>query len=316
MSTQQNDVPDNELAALISRVGPFFEEHGNKLLLGLSAILLVAAAWIYFSKSSAAAKSAGWSEMNSASSAEDFHNIAEAYPDASVGNWARLSEADTLYRNGVQLTFSDRASSRTELEKAAQTYDQLLAASGVPDLIRRKALFGKAQCIETMVDGDTSKAVTAWKTLVTEFPESTLAAYAEERIADLAKPETVAFYSWFSKQDPKPSDIKKPADAGAAPFGTELRLPDTPKLLQLAEPVVEPEFEDAGPTTDTESPADSETPTPDTTESDKPAESPAAPETESKKADPEKSTDEASDPKASESTETEGEKQDADDNNS
>ena len=61
--TQPSEQPENEFAALIEPIRPYIDKYGTKAILGVAAILIVAAAWIYFTKSANAEKARGWDEL-------------------------------------------------------------------------------------------------------------------------------------------------------------------------------------------------------------------------------------------------------------
>ena len=239
---QQTGDPDNELAHFAEKALPFLEEHGNKILLGLAAVLLIVAAGIFVSRSSTASSAAGWTQMAAASSAGEYATIAEDFEGSSVGNWARLVEGDSYLQSGIQLLFTDRDASQGELEQALQTYEKLLNTSGISDVVREKAMFGRAQAVEARSDGDTEEAIAAYKALLDAYPESGFKIVAEQRVESLEREETKEFYAWFHQQNPEPPDLETPNDGQAAPdFPPSLTpsdpvLPDVPLLLENVMP--------------------------------------------------------------------------------
>lgn len=235
MATDSNnsDSSKNELSKAVEKALPFFETHGNTLLLGVAAVLAVAAGLIFASKWSAVGgDEEGWAMMSAARATEDYANIAEKYPGTDVGMWATLIEADSYQQSAMQLSFTDREASRKELERSKKQYDTLLKMSLSPE-VEEKALYGMAKCTEASCDGDTAAAIAAYQAVLTKFPESSYKETIESRVAELSKPETKEFYTFWSTQDPKPGDLRSPQDSGASPFGNQsISLPDTPLILQ------------------------------------------------------------------------------------
>jgi len=255
-SEERHELQTNELDKLMKRATPFFEQYGSKILLGLCAAVLVLSVGVYMVRSSTAGKSAGWTDLYSARSPEDFANVADDYEGTDVGAWARLQESESYLRSGVRLAFTDRAAGNSDLNQAKEGFQKLLSDSSVPPVVRERALFGMARSLESTSGSDTAKAVAAYEKFASEFPDSLYAPSAKKRKDVLETGGAKEFYAWFQEQTPEPSDRGGPMDGfpgGQFPFGNgsstdlPITLPPIPEGLKLPE---EPESEISFPAPD------------------------------------------------------------------
>lgn len=228
----------NEIERLLEKGTPFVEKHGNKILLGMAALMLVAAVAIFVTRRSTASSAEGWTEMASASVTDDYASIADRFPQSDVGTWAKLVEADSYLSSALSAAFVDRRAAKDDIEQATKAYETLLNSSATSRSVRERALFGLAQTLEAGCAGDTSEVVAGYKKLLEEFPDSAFRGVVEERIASLGSSDAGEFYAWFDKQDPKPSDLQPPGDGtpGSPPSSIPelpITLPDLPPLLEI-----------------------------------------------------------------------------------
>lgn len=191
---------------------PFLEKYGNQIIWSVCALLLVAAGTILWVRSSSRAASAGWARLAVATQAEDFAKVAEDYPNTAVGAWARLQEAESLLRSGIELLFVHRSAAQSDLQQAKDSFETVLRNKAAPPEVRERALFGVARCLESLADHNTQPAVEAYQRLLSEFPETVYKQQAEDRITDLQTEQAKEFYAWFHQQNPKPPDRSEPQD--------------------------------------------------------------------------------------------------------
>jgi hypothetical protein len=215
-SEERHELKTNDLGQMAQQAQVFFQQHGSRLLFAVCGCLLVAAAAVYWVRSSSQAASAGWSQMSTASSAEDFANVADKYPTSSVAAWARLNAANRHLESGIRLAFTDRSAGESDLNAASKEFEQLLSGGDVPSAVRERALFGLARCRESQADESTGGAVEAYERLLNEFPESIYKELTKRRIDVLRTDGAKAFYAWFHKQNPKPPDLQTPRDGQPA----------------------------------------------------------------------------------------------------
>lgn len=245
----------NELGKSISLVGHKLEEHATKIVAGVCALLLVAAAVTWWSRQSSASASKAWSRLENAQNVNDFGDVAEEFKGTPAGRFARLREAESYLQTGLQQMFSDREVAMTDLKKAREGFSELAEVKGLDRAILERALWGLAQSLEATCDGDCSKAIEAYQRLVSEVPDTFFKTLADQRAAELKTGAAKEFYAWFSKQNPKPTD-QRPKDG--SPISDEL---DSlmPKGKSEFEPDPTTSKPDAvKPTGDAEKPATSE----------------------------------------------------------
>jgi hypothetical protein len=108
----------------------------------------------------------------------------------------------------MPLMFTNREIAVADLKRARESFDSLLHDKTAPPLVRERALWGLALTLETVCDADTQKPIEAYERLLSDFPDTIFKSVAEERIRSLKKPSTRDFYSWFSKEKPKPPEAR------------------------------------------------------------------------------------------------------------
>ncbi|MCC7423255.1 MAG: hypothetical protein IT428_23510 [Planctomycetaceae bacterium] len=213
-SEHRHELKENELGKLTVKAQSFFEKYGNQVLLGTIGALLLAggiALWVNSSTSKAAA---GWNRFVGAETASDYATVADAFPGTEVAQWAKLNEAENYLFNGLQLTFKDRKSGKSDLEKGKALFEDVLKSTPLPPRMRERALFGLARTLEITSGKDTSEAIKTYDAIVTDFKDSTYGRLAAERVDALKKGGTQSFYAWFQEQNPKLDDRPKPKDGG------------------------------------------------------------------------------------------------------
>ena len=251
MNQHRRDLNTNELEKIVTKATPFLEEHGNKLIYGMCAALLIFAVCFYLFKTNTNTESAGWAAFVNSSmtnSAEDFSKVANKYGKEDVGSWALLNQAELTLNQGVRTTFSDREGAISDLKDAQEKFESLLKKPNLPDKVEERGLFGLARTLETLWDGTGDQPIKAYQEFEKRFPDSVYAPIAKERVESLSSPEGKQFYVWFQKQDPKPADRRTPQDGfqgqqpGVDP-GSLIGLPPVPEMLQLPE-ATSPAFPD------------------------------------------------------------------------
>jgi len=225
-SEERHQLAKNDLQQTLDRWLDKLEPYSNHILGGILLATAIAVGVILWMRTSEASVAAGWTELSSARSAEDFLKVAEDYPDSNAAQWARLRAARMLYVRAVDTSLTNRSVSDDDFNQARDLFNGLLK-SNPPKEVREAALDGIARVLESTSSGDTKDAIDAYETLVREFPDSVNADYAKHRIEVLKKPEVQEFYAWFRKQNPKPVERPQPKDGATAedPFGA-LDLPN------------------------------------------------------------------------------------------
>ncbi len=197
-----------ELGKLVQSTGNVLEKYASIIVAVVCTVLVVAAGGIWWARQSTETSSAAWALLESAESVDDFGNISEKYADAVPGQWAKLRESEAHQKSGTDVMFTDRELALADFKRAREGFEKLVASASAEPLIRERALWGLARCLEATSDADTTKASDSYQRLITDFPETIYRPFAEERIASLKTGGTKEFYAWFSKQNPKPADIR------------------------------------------------------------------------------------------------------------
>jgi hypothetical protein len=221
-SEHRHELKTNELERIASEWGHTAERYvqDNWMLLAVAvvAIAIGAGGLVYWRSSSGVAGQQGWREFASANKASDFGNIADKFPGTAAGSWARLMEGEIELSSGVRSSFTDRAAGRSDLKKAQENFEKLIADKATPSDVMERALFGLARAKEALPDKNLGPskiddaAIETYQRLLTEFPITIYKDYAESRIAALKTGTAQDFYAWFEQQNPKPADREMPKD--------------------------------------------------------------------------------------------------------
>ncbi|RMG39843.1 MAG: hypothetical protein D6725_04525 [Planctomycetota bacterium] len=232
-SEHRHHLQENELEKLARIALSFLEKHRRELIIGVSAIVVIGLSALLYTHRSRASQESAWAQVLAASTAEDYGNVADTLAGTVPGQFARLVEAEHNLYQGIQLAFTDRPGDIeeiSELKQARSAFERLLADRNAPSVIRERALYGIARYLTCVSDGDTSKAIDAYKRLLDEFPNSVFREQAEKEITYLQSGDARSFYAWFRQQHPKPperetpQDTRKsstPADGDASPQSSE-----------------------------------------------------------------------------------------------
>jgi hypothetical protein len=221
-SEHRHELKTNELERIASEWGHTFEHYvqNNLVLLGavVVAIAIAAGGVVYWRTASGATGQEGWREFSTASKAADYGNVADKFSGSVAGSWARLMEGEMELSSGIRSSFTDRSAGRSDLKKATENFEKLIADKATPGDVMERALFGLAQAKEALPDKDlgpskvNDAAIAAYQRLLTEFSSGVYKDYAEARIAALKTGTAQDFYAWFETQNPKPADREMPKD--------------------------------------------------------------------------------------------------------
>ena len=207
-SEERHQLLTNDLGVVTTKTVGFFERHLGTIVGFVGAALLVTAIGFWWTRKAETDVEAGWTLLDSASSLEEFGNVVDKYQDKPAGQWAQLIVSETNLKTAMPLMFSNREIALTDIKSARQGFETLLNEKSAAPLIRERALWGLALCLETTCDGNTAKVVEAYEKLLKDFPETIFKAVAEERIASLKRDSAKDFYAWFSKEEPKPPEAR------------------------------------------------------------------------------------------------------------
>ncbi|MDA1016651.1 MAG: hypothetical protein O3A00_19610 [Planctomycetota bacterium] len=218
---ERHRLQENELKRLLNRsketFSPFFKQHGNSILLTMSAVVLITAVGWYIFKREMAPEP-GWdglgvSLVTGVGDAGQLETVGEKYPDSVPGMIARVKAAQRHLDQGIRNSFTKRESSNKTLELAHKLFSEVLEANPPPpQIVLEQASFGLAQCIEAEWDGVESKGkdpIAAYETFAKNYPESIYAEVVAERIKRLKSEHSQAFYAWFREQNLSPESAEE-----------------------------------------------------------------------------------------------------------
>ncbi len=161
--------------------------------------------------------------------------MAEAYPNAPAGLWARLTLADVQLSKGVNDLFEDRGDGEEALKEAVEAYQYVLAHAPRGSLLVERATYGLGEALESQ--NELSDAKAQYEAVVAKWPDGAYSTQAKQRLADLEKASTKQFYDWFAKQEPKRKTPAANAADGKPPFDSSNieEHPFEPKIKLNAE---------------------------------------------------------------------------------
>lgn len=228
----------NELGQAVRVVGHRLEEHATKIVVAICVVLVVAAGITWWSRQVNTSTVNAWTLLETAQSTTDYELVVEKYRTTPAGRWAALRLAEMQLQSGMSNMFTDRELAVLDLKRSKAGFEELLGEKSLDPVIRERALWGLALTLETTSDGDTTKAVEAYRQLLNEVPDTIFKPLAEQRVTELKTGGAKEFYAWFFKQAPKPAEsrpkdgVMKDDKDSALPSPSDFR-PNPPKSDQV-----------------------------------------------------------------------------------
>jgi len=213
-SEERHQLLQNDLQVVTNRTVGFAERHLPTVIAVVCVVALIAVVAVVWTNTTDTSSAAGWTSLDTAKSLEDLGDVADKYKGKPPGQWAQLQISEKTLQAAMPLMFSSREIALADLKRAREGFETLLKDTSSSPLIRERSLWGLALCLETSCDGDVTKPVEAYQRLTTEFPETPFKTVAEQRIQALKRGDSGEFYAWFSKENPKPPEIR-PRDGGS-----------------------------------------------------------------------------------------------------
>lgn len=220
----QHNVLADWLADTVAKVEPY----SRAIWATIIGLLVIAALAIYLVRQRSANQQQEWDlyyggiDALSQGDVTNLADVAERLGDTPAGLWARLQLADAYLTQAVDNEFRDRASSNIDLDRAIEAYQFVQNKAEQTDLLERATL-GLARAYESQFKLAEAKA--EYEAVVKNWPVGECAAEAKERLADLNRPSTVAFYDWFARQNPAPALQSEPGIPGQGPLFDPGSLP-------------------------------------------------------------------------------------------
>lgn len=215
-SEERHQLMQNDLQVVTNRTVGFAERHLGTVIAVVCVVAVIGVVALVWSNTTDTSNEAGWTSLDTAKNLEDLGDVADKYKGKPPGQWAQLQISEKTLQTAMPLMFTSREIALADLKRAREGFESLLKDTGSSPLIRERSLWGLALCLETGCDGDVTKPVEAYQRLITEFAETPFKKVAEQRIQALKRGDSADFYAWFSKENPKPPEIR-PRD-GASRF--------------------------------------------------------------------------------------------------
>ena len=209
------------LEAVLRKAMVWVSANLTTVIYALAGILAIVAIFVYMNRASAGNTKAS-NLLLTATSPEEYQDIADSTPDSLLGMWTRLRQSEFLLGTAITNIFSNRKQGMEDLASAKAVYEDLGNQDGLPTQVRERVLIGLARIAEWECDGSPESiktAIAAQQKVLDAFPDSMVMDYCKARIARLQKPEAAEFYQWFVTLAPKP------AVTGGGP-GTVPEIPD------------------------------------------------------------------------------------------
>jgi tetratricopeptide (TPR) repeat protein len=208
------------LGGALEQAKPYQNALLGATLLVVVGIVVVA---VWYNHSVAAAADA-WVAMRSpihSPSEQDLRRITTEYAGSPAAQWAQVSLGDLFLGEGTPRLFENKAMAQELLSQALNSYRAAYEAADAP-LLRERALFGMARTQEAL--GRLDEAAKTYEELNRQWPEGMFHTAAADRLKDLKRNETKAFYDRFAAFNPKPPAPKEPPAAK----GAMAPLPENP----------------------------------------------------------------------------------------
>ena len=205
-SEERHKLLTNDLGVATTKTVGFFERHLEAVISIAVAVLILGAVGFWWTLSADSASTEGWTLLDSAKNLDDLGNVADKFKGKAPGQWALLKVSERNAQDAIPMMFTNRELAKSGLKSAREGFETLVQDRAASPVIRERSLLGLARCLESICDGDTSKAVDAYERLLTEFPDSIYKPIASERITALKKNDAKEFYAWFSSENPKPTE--------------------------------------------------------------------------------------------------------------
>ena len=227
---QQNELAD-WIVRLIDRVRPHLKTFTIVALVAL-AVGGATALWL---RHTAAEDAQAWDELCAElqkppelQRPAELERMAERHEGTDAAAWALVAAADSYLAIGCQQLFVNKAEAAQELQKAVENYLTVLEETSRPELLER-ATFGLARAYEALAgtrqgQGELKRAIEYYQKLTATWPDGVYAQLAAQRLEDLQRDETKAFYDEFAKFDPKPAF--SPAESSQGPVFDPSQVPD------------------------------------------------------------------------------------------
>jgi hypothetical protein len=229
-SERRHELQHNELAQWLIKSIEAVKPYQNLILVLVVAGVVGLGSYRWWSWNTSTQSARAWDEVNTGLAAaisggglDNLMRVAETFHDTSAGRTAAVLSADLYLDGGCNQLFVSKAPAQQDLSKAMALYEPEIKPDLPPELVQR-ATFGLARAKESK--GDLPAAEEDYREIVRKWPNGAYSKSAQQRLDDLARPETKRMYDDFAHFDPKPAFSKEPGLPGDLPNFDEKSLPD------------------------------------------------------------------------------------------
>jgi hypothetical protein len=227
-SERRHELQHNELAEWLAKAIEAIKPYQNLILAGVALVLVAMVGYTLYNRAVTAQSAQAWNDINTALETGDLASlskVSEDYPNTTAAYMASIVQGDNYLAAGCTQLFKNKPLAEENLSKAINHYEAIRLSCRTPS-IRERAVFGLARAREAK--GELEEAKPLYEEVAKDV-NGTYAKAASERLADLARPATRAFYDDFAHFDPKPEFSeagKKPDfDKGSLPAEGSVAMP-------------------------------------------------------------------------------------------
>jgi hypothetical protein len=285
---RRHELQTNVLADYLGKHIQQYRPHVRVITIGLIAVLIVVAGYLYYSSQQRSTESKGWSDYFRAAGNSDpkgLLEVAKLHSGTAAGLWARQTVADFKLAEGAGRMYSDRKESERALREAEDNYRLIEKEGAGSKMLVERARFGLAQVYETF--NELAKAQSYYQKVVDSNPNSALAKVAKRRAEQLSDRSVESWYNWFERQKPVPPRTSKDSKPEPKVSDDLDKVPDKPDLKLPSEDMSPPaEKTESSPAEPTAKPQDQPPPAAESKAGDKQDEKAVPPAPEPPKAPP------------------------------
>lgn len=230
---ERHRLETNALADWLGTTIEGIKPYRNAILACIVLVAVCSGVYAWHSRQSAEQSALAWDDLYQAMStgeavdpdaiSENLGDIIKKYPGTRVAHTAAVIVADQDLGAGCNELFINKGNANVRLNSAVEHYLKVLKESDEP-MLRQRATFGLARARESL--GDLGKAAESYSEVTKNWPRGAFADMARQRLADLKKPSTKAFYDAFAKFVPKPAPSEGPGVPGKRPKFDLDSIPD------------------------------------------------------------------------------------------
>jgi hypothetical protein len=214
-SDERHKLQRNTLADWLGHAIEASKPYLNQILLGVLIVLLLGVGYFSWNKMTTASTYQSWDEFNAALGTSDVSkmiDVTTGFPKTPAAFAAATLAGDMYLAQGCDELFTDKAAGNSDLTKAVNNYDSVLANCKI-DVLRERATFGLARAHEAK--GELDQANESYQTVTAKWPNGAFASAASQRLVALKQPASKEFYDRFAKFNPKPAVSKDSGDKPA-----------------------------------------------------------------------------------------------------